>query len=175
MIRRLLLLIPAALFVGLSVFLYFRLSEDPSYRDSALKEQAFPDFSATALGDPSRELDRSLLLGELTLVNVWGEWCPACRQEMPQLLDLADKDIRMVGINYRDSREKGQQFLSEYGDPFDVNIFDPEGALGFELGVYGAPETFLVDAEGIIRYHHTGYVSPDDVRDKILPEVAKWQ
>jgi cytochrome c biogenesis protein CcmG/thiol:disulfide interchange protein DsbE len=81
----------------------------------------------------------------------------------------------MIGVNYRDTREKGLEFLSEFGDPFETNIFDPEGALGFDLGVYGAPETFLVDADGVIRYHHKGYVSPEDVRERILPEVEKWR
>ena len=173
--RRLLLFLPLIGFLGLAVFLYFRLSEDPSYRGSALVERAFPTFEASTLEDPDRRMDQSVLTGEVTLVNVWGEWCPACKQEMPQLLDLADRGVRMVGINYRDTRAKGREFLSEFGNPFAFNIFDPQGDIGFDLGVYGAPETFLVDAQGIIRYHHTGYVSPSDVRDTIMPEVEKWR
>lgn len=94
---------------------------------------------------------------------------------MPQLLDLAERDIRLVGVNYRDTREAGLEFLEEFGDPFAVNIFDPDGELGFELGVIGAPETFLVDAQGVIRYHHQGYVSPEDVHDRLMPEVEKWR
>ncbi|MCA1771903.1 MAG: redoxin domain-containing protein, partial [Halomonas sp.] len=97
------------------------------------------------------------------------------RQEMPQLLDLADRGIRLVGVNYRDTRENGLAFLNEFGDPFAANIFDPEGELGFELGVIGAPETFVVDAQGVIRYHHKGYVSPEDVHSRLLPEVEKWR
>lgn len=173
--RRLLLLLLPISFLGLALFFYQGLSLDPSQRDSALMAREFPAFEATALRDANRRVDQSLLQGDVTLVNVWGEWCPACKQEMPQLLELADQDIRMVGVNYRDTREKGMEFLSEFGDPFEVNIFDPEGELGFDLGVYGAPETFLVDADGIIRYHHKGYVSPQDVRERILPEVEKWR
>lgn len=173
--RRLLLFLPLIGFLGLAAFFYYRLGLDPSYRDSALIKRDFPAFSASTLKDPERTVDESLLKGEVTLVNVWGEWCPACKQEMPQLLDLADRGIRMVGVDYRDTREKGQQFLEEFGDPFELNIFDPDGDLGFELGVYGAPETFLVDADGVIRYHHTGYIAPDDVRDVIVPEVEKWR
>jgi len=120
-------------------------------------------------------VDASLLEGEVTLVNVWGEWCPTCKQEMPQLLDLAERGVRLVGVDYKDTREKGREFLAEFGNPFEVNIFDPEGSLGFDLGVYGAPETFLVDRDGIIRYHHTGYIRPEDVRETILPEVEKWR
>ncbi|CAD5268517.1 MULTISPECIES: DsbE family thiol:disulfide interchange protein [Halomonadaceae] len=173
--RRLLLLLLPVCFLALALFFYQGLSLDPSQRDSALMAREFPTFEASTLRDENRCVDQTLLKGEVTLVNVWGEWCPACKQEMPQLLELADNDIRMVGVNYRDTREKGMQFLSEFGDPFEVNIFDPEGELGFDLGVYGAPETFLVDADGVIRYHHKGYVSPQDVRERILPEVEKWR
>ena len=173
--RRLLLLLLPIGFLGLALFFYQRLALDPSQRDSALMAREFPAFNASTLRDAKRQVDQSLLTGEVTLVNVWGEWCPACKQEMPQLLTLADQGIRMVGVNYRDTREKGIQFLSEFGDPFVVNIFDPEGELGFDLGVYGAPETFLVDADGVIRYHHKGYISPEDVRERILPEVEKWR
>ncbi|NYS78884.1 MULTISPECIES: DsbE family thiol:disulfide interchange protein [Halomonadaceae] len=173
--RRLLLLLLPVCFLGLALFFFQGLSLDPSQRDSALMAREFPAFEATTLRDKNQRVDQSLLQGDVTLVNVWGEWCPACKQEMPQLLELADQDIRMVGVNYRDTREKGMEFLSEFGDPFEVNIFDPEGELGFDLGVYGAPETFLVDADGVIRYHHKGYVSPQDVRERILPEVEKWR
>lgn len=172
--RWLLLLLPAG-FLVVALFFYQRLQHDPSARDSALMARAFPAFEATTLRDANRHVDQTLLQGEITLVNVWGEWCPACKQEMPQLLELAGHNIRMVGVNYRDTREKGMSFLDEYGDPFVVNIFDPEGSLGFDLGVYGAPETFLVDGDGIIRYHHKGYISPEDVAERILPEVAKWR
>ncbi len=175
MTRRLLLLLLPIGFMGVAFFLYQGLGLDPSHRDTALMARDFPEFEATTLRDEERQVDQTLLTGDVTLVNVWGEWCPACKQEMPQLLELADNGIRMVGINYRDTREKGLEFLHEFGDPFEVNIFDPEGSLGFDLGVYGAPETFLVDADGVIRYHHKGYVSPEDVRERILPEVEKWR
>ena len=173
--RRLLLLLLPICFLGLALLFYQGLSLDPSQRDSALMAREFPAFEATTLRDENRQVDQTLLEGEVTLVNVWAEWCPACKQEMPQLLELADQGIRMVGVNYRDTREKGIEFLSEFGDPFEINIFDPEGELGFDLGVYGAPETFLVDANGVIRFHHKGYVSPEDVHERILPEVEKWR
>ncbi|MDI4637207.1 MULTISPECIES: DsbE family thiol:disulfide interchange protein [Halomonadaceae] len=173
--RRLLLAIPLLLFIALAALLYRGLSLDPSSRDSALLARDFPAFSLSSLEDPEASLDASLLEGEVTLVNVWGEWCPTCKQEMPQLLDLAARGVRLVGVDYKDSREKGRAFLEEFGNPFEVNLFDPEGELGFELGVYGAPETFLVDADGVIRYHHTGYITPEDVTETIMPEVRKWQ
>lgn len=173
--RRLLLSIPLLIFIVLAVFLYLGLSLNPSARDSALLAEEFPAFSLSTLEDPEARVDESLFEGQVTLVNVWGEWCPTCKQEMPQLLALAEHGVRLVGVDYKDTREKGQQFLAVFGNPFEVNIFDPDGDLGFELGVYGAPETFIVDAEGIIRYHHTGYITPEDVTQTILPEVNKWR
>ncbi|MCE8030133.1 MULTISPECIES: DsbE family thiol:disulfide interchange protein [Halomonadaceae] len=176
MTRRLILLLPLIGFLVLSLFLYQGLSLNPFHRESALMARDFPEFNLPTLEDPERRVDRSLLqTGELTLVNVWGEWCPECKREMPQLLDLADRGIRMVGVNWKDTREKGLGFLEDFGNPFETNIFDPDNELGFELGVFGAPETFLVDRDGIIRYHHTGYISASDVREHILPEVQKWQ
>lgn len=173
--RRLLLLLPLLGFLVLAGFLYRGLSMDPSSRDSAMVARDFPAFDLSTLADPERRVDASLLEGEVTLVNVWGEWCPTCKQEMPQLLELAERGVRLVGVDYKDTRAKGRAFLEEFGNPFEVNIFDPEGSLGFDLGVYGAPETFLVDADGVIRYHHTGYIAPEDVSRVIMPEVEKWR
>ncbi|AOM02390.1 DsbE family thiol:disulfide interchange protein [Cobetia marina] len=172
-LRRLVLFLPLVVVVGLGAFLYQRLDDDPYARDSALLSRPFPAFSLSTLGDPQASLDASLLKGQVSLVNVWGEWCPTCKHEMPQLLDLANRGVHMVGVDYKDKRAKGRQFLEEFGDPFSVNLFDPDGTLGFDLGVYGAPETFLVDAEGVIRYHHTGYIRPEDVRDVILPTLER--
>ncbi|MHA3026599.1 DsbE family thiol:disulfide interchange protein [Chromohalobacter israelensis] len=172
--RRLLLLFPLLVFLGLGFFLYRGLEMNPFARDSALLAKHFPPFTLTTLEAPSRRVDESLLKGEVTLVNVWAEWCPTCKEEMPQLLTLAERGVRLIGINYKDTRAKGLEFLDEFGDPFEVNIFDPDGDLGFELGVYGVPETFLVDAEGIIRYKHTGYITPEDV-ERVIQEVEKWQ
>ncbi|WP_163558038.1 DsbE family thiol:disulfide interchange protein [Halomonas sp. NO4] len=177
MTRRLLLMLPLVGFLVLMLFLYLGLGLNPFHRESKLVQDArqFPAFELSTLEDPERRVDESVMRGEVTLVNVWGEWCPECKREMPQLLDLADRGVRLVGVNWKDTREKGRGFLAEFGDPFAVNVFDPEGDLAFELGVYGAPESFLVDADGVIRYHHTGYISPSDLRDTILPEVEKWQ
>ena len=172
--RRLILLLPLFIFLGLGFFLYRGLAMDPSARDSALLAQKFPAFSLSTLQDPNARVDESLLQGQVTLVNVWAEWCPTCKEEMPQLLELDERGVRLVGINYKDTRAKGKEFLAEFGNPFEVNIFDPNGDLGFELGVYGVPETFLVDIEGVIRYKHTGYITPEDV-EKVMQEVEKWR
>lgn len=172
--RRLLLLFPLLVFLGLGFFLYRGLAMDPSTRNSALLAQQFPAFSLSTLKDPGARVDESLLHGQVTLVNVWAEWCPTCKEEMPQLLALSERGIQMVGINYKDARDLGRQFLEEFGKPFEVNIFDPAGDLGFEIGVYGVPETFLVDADGIVRYKHVGYITPAQV-DEVMMEVEKWR
>ncbi len=172
-VRRLVLFVPLLVVVGLGAFLYQRLDDDPYARDSALLSRPFPEFSLSTLSDPQARIDASLLKGQVSLVNVWGEWCPTCKHEMPQLLDLADRGVRMIGVDYKDTRAKGHEFLEEFGNPFSLNIFDPDGTLGFDLGVYGAPETFLVDAEGVIRYHHTGYIRPEDIRDVIMPTLER--
>ncbi|SER71122.1 cytochrome c biogenesis protein CcmG, thiol:disulfide interchange protein DsbE [Vreelandella subterranea] len=171
---RILLFLPLLGFLGLSFFFYQGLSMDPSARDSPLLAQPFPTFNLTTLENPSRRVNESLFEGQVTLVNVWGEWCPTCKHEMPQLLDLVTRGVRLVGINYKDTQAKGLEFLEEFGNPFEVNIFDPEGNLGFELGVYGAPESFVVDTEGTIRYKHTGYITPEDV-ERVIQEIEKWQ
>ncbi|KXS38948.1 MAG: cytochrome c bioproteinis protein CcmG, thiol:disulfide interchange protein DsbE [Halomonadaceae bacterium T82-2] len=173
--RRLVRLIPLALFAGLAVFLYRGLGHHPDDRESALIGREFPGFSLATVADPDVRHDASLLAGEVTLVNVWGAWCPTCREEMPQLLTLAERGVRLVGVDYKDTREAATDFLTTFGDPFAVNLFDPAGSLGFDLGVYGAPESFLVDREGIIRYHHTGYIRPEDVEQEILPRVQRWR
>ena len=172
--RRLLLLLPFLVFLMLGFFLYRGLALDPSARASALLAEKFPSFTLSTLEDPDARVDESLLRGQVSLVNVWASWCPTCKEEMPQLLGLSERGVQMVGIDYKDTREHGRQFLEEFGKPFEVNIFDPDGDLGFELGVYGVPETFLVDANGIIRYKHIGYITPDDV-EEVMQEVEKWR
>ncbi|MCM2130005.1 DsbE family thiol:disulfide interchange protein [Larsenimonas rhizosphaerae] len=172
--RRWLLFIPLVLFIALGVFLWKGLDLNPFARDSALIDQGMPEFSLTALDDPTVNVDRSALLGHVTLVNVWGSWCPTCKDEMPQLLALHHKGVRIMGVDYKDTRVKARDFLNQFGNPFDVSVFDPDGTLGFDLGVYGAPESFIVDARGVIRYHHTGYIRPEDIQDTILPEIKKW-
>ncbi|MFC0338142.1 cytochrome c biogenesis protein CcmG, thiol:disulfide interchange protein DsbE [Kushneria avicenniae] len=173
--KRYWLFVPLLIFAVLAVLLWQGLGRDPSSRESALLEKLFPAFSLTTLEDSDKAVDASLLKGQVTLVNVWGEWCPTCKREMPQLLALAERGVHLVGVDYKDTRDNGQRFLDEFGNPFALNIFDPEGSLGFDLGVYGAPESFIVDANGNIRYHHTGYIKPEDIDDVIMPEIQRWQ
>lgn len=172
--RRLLLLLPLLVFLGIVFFLFRGLSLDPSARESALLGREFPSFSLSTLGDPNMSVDESILDGQISLVNFWASWCPTCEKEMPQLRELGKRGVRLIGVDYKDTRKQGLKFLEGYEDFYEVNIFDPDGDLGFELGVYGIPETFLVDADGIVRYKHVGYIAPEHV-EIIMQEVEKWR
>ena len=160
--RRLLLFIPLILFLVLGVFLWRGLSLDPRELPSALIGQPFPEFSLTSLRQSDVILERANFLGEPVLVNVWATWCPSCRQEHPELMKIAaEKKIILVGLNYKDDRRAALAWLKQYDDPYQFTIYDDQGMLGLDLGVYGAPETYLVDAQGIVQYRHVGVVTPD--------------
>jgi len=157
--RRLLLFVPLLLAIGLGIFLLKGLSLNPQELPSALIGKPFPQFEIASLQDPDRMLSREDLTGQTSLVNVWATWCPSCKIEHPQLMDIAEKEgVKIFGINYKDERESAKLWLKQYRNPYSLNIYDKEGRLGFDLGVYGAPETYILDAEGIVRYRHAGPV-----------------
>ena len=134
------------------------LAIDPSTLPSALIDKPFPDFSLASVEADGPVLTRADLLGRPALVNVWGTWCVACRVEHPVLNRLAEQGVVIHGVNYKDNTEDARQWLKEFHDPYQLNISDADGRLGLDLGVYGAPETFLIDAEGVIRYKFVGVV-----------------
>ncbi len=157
---RLLLFIPLGVFIVLGIFLWRGLSLDPKELPSALIDQPFPDFQMASLQQPDKVLTKADLLGKPVLVNVWATWCPACRQEHADLLAIARQgSIGIVGLNYKDDRAAAVKWLQDLGNPYVFNIFDENGMLGLDLGVYGAPETYLVDSEGIVRYRHVGVIT----------------
>ncbi|QIB64405.1 DsbE family thiol:disulfide interchange protein [Kineobactrum salinum] len=157
MAPRLKLFLPLILFAVLAAFLYRGLSLDPMAMPSALIDRPLPSFTLTELSD-ERPLVRADVVGEAALFNVWATWCISCRVEHPYLQQLADSGIPIYGINYKDDSAAARRWLAELGDPYRANIVDREGSLGVDLGVYGAPETYLVDAEGVIRYRHVGVI-----------------
>ncbi|HEY5717722.1 MAG TPA: DsbE family thiol:disulfide interchange protein [Motiliproteus sp.] len=161
-VRRLLLFLPVVVAIVLGLFLWKGLSMDPRELPSALIGKPFPEFSIASLQDPERKLTRADLVGKPALVNVWATWCPACKVEHPQLMSIARREgIPIYGINYKDDRAAAQTWLRSYQNPYQFNIFDEKGSLGFDLGVYGAPETYILDAKGVIRYRLAG---PIDIR-----------
>lgn len=137
---------------------------------SALIDKPFPEFSLPRL-DNAQLTNQEDLLGRVTLVNVWASWCVSCRVEHPYLQKLADAGMRVVGINYKDTSTNAQRWLNELGNPYAWNIVDHNGRLGIELGVTGAPENYLIDAQGVIRYKHVGIIDDRIWREKFLPVI----
>lgn len=165
------LFVPLGLFALIAMlgYLGFRL-EDPHRLPSALLDKPFPEFSATVLGEPGRTVTRADLIGAPVLVNVWATWCPTCKAEHEELMQIdALTDLRLVGVNYKDSAPKAMRWLTDFGDPYEFVLEDVDGTLGVELGVYGAPESFLLDARGQIIYKRVGEINPRIWRDEIAP------
>lgn len=154
---RLKLFLPLFIFAVLALVLFRGLSLDPKELPSALIDQPLPPFSLPALGS-TEILSEADIKGQPALLNVWATWCVSCRVEHPYLHQLAERGVAIYGINYKDDDAAAMRWLAELGDPYRANIADREGTLGLDLGVYGAPETYLVDAQGVIRYRHVGVV-----------------
>ena len=155
---RLKLFIPLFLFFVLAGFLLRGLQLDPTEMPSALIDRPLPEFQLARLGE-STTVQRSEVVGEVALFNVWATWCVSCRMEHPYLQKLADEGVAIFGVNYKDESGAALAWLRQLGNPYKLNIEDVEGTLGLDLGVYGAPETYLVDAGGVIRYRHVGVVN----------------
>ena len=173
--KRLLMFLPVVLVIVLGVILFAGIGKDSSHLESALIGKSVPEFSLTDLRQPEQQLGSELFRGQVSLLNVWGTWCPACRDEHDDLLWLArEKNVRIVGLNYKDNREEALKWLSTLGDPYAINLYDPRGSLGFDLGVYGAPETYFIDAEGIVRYRHVGVVNEKVWNEKFQPLMEQY-
>jgi cytochrome c biogenesis protein CcmG/thiol:disulfide interchange protein DsbE len=165
--------VPLAIFIVLVVVLAVGLKLDPRYVPSPLIDKPAPDFALTRLADPQAAIARRDLLGRPLLLNVWASWCSACRVEHPLLVELARQGVEIVGLNYKDTREEAAAWLRAHGDPYRDSIFDPQGALGLDLGVYGVPETFVLDAAGVIRYKQVGPLTPEVWREEVEPLLAR--
>lgn len=167
--RVLVFLLPLLLFVALAALLLSRNGSDPSYLPSARLGQPVPAFSLPSLDDPQRQLDAGLFKGQVTLLNVWATWCVSCLVEHPVLMELAEAGVPIVGVNYKDEREAALTYLQNNGNPFRAVIADSQGSLGIDLGVYGAPETYLIDREGRIRYRSVGVIDNKAWTDELKP------
>ncbi|WP_122665639.1 DsbE family thiol:disulfide interchange protein [Pseudomonas viridiflava] len=165
--KRWVLAIPLVIFlVGVVFLLYPALYKDPSELPSALINKPFPEFSLREV-QSDKVLTRADLLGKPALVNVWGTWCVACRVEHPVLNKLAQQGVVIYGINYKDVNADALKWLKDFHNPYQLNIRDDEGSLGLNLGVYGAPETFLIDSKGIIRHKFVGVVDETVWREQL--------
>ena len=172
--KRFFLFLPLLVAVGVGVFLFAGLGKDPTKLESALIGKPVPEFSLEDLADSELKHDRSVFKGEVSLLNVWAEWCPSCWDEHEYLMHLAhDKGVRIVGLNYKDQRETAFRFLNRLGNPYETILFDPEGQLGFDLGVYGAPETYVISADGVVLYRHVGVVNEQVWQQDLLPVIQQ--
>ncbi|KFZ37727.1 thiol:disulfide interchange protein DsbE [Shewanella mangrovi] len=172
--KKLVLFIPLVLFLVLGYFLYAGLYLHPKELDSALEGRPVPDFNLEKLEDPNVKITNHDLKGQVYIMNVWATWCPSCKYEHPYLLKLARQNIVPIyGINYRDEREAAVKELKFKGDPYAMNIYDKDGRLGLDLGVYGAPESFVVDHNGIIRYRYAGPIDMRTWNETIFPIIQK--
>lgn len=169
-------LIPLVVFLIMVGFMFAGLSLNPRQVPSPLIDKPAPDFQLTQLHDPEKVLSSKDNLGKVWLLNVWASWCVACRDEHPLLVQLADSGIVPVyGLNYKDERNTALQWLRQFGDPYTVSVVDPEGKVGINYGVYGVPETYIIDKQGIIRHKQIGPVTVKSMEETILPLVMKLQ
>ncbi|WP_043310534.1 DsbE family thiol:disulfide interchange protein [Pseudomonas sp. ML96] len=166
--KRLILLVPLALFLGMAAFLYKGLFLDPQELPSALIDKPLPAFSLPDLEQPQRLLTQTDFKGP-ALINVWATWCPTCKAEHQMLNSLAKAGVVIYGVNYKDDAEAARKWLQDYLDPYQLTLVDAKGSLGLDLGVYGAPETFLIDAQGIIRHKYVGAIDERVWRQELAP------
>jgi cytochrome c biogenesis protein CcmG/thiol:disulfide interchange protein DsbE len=165
---RLKLFLPLFLFALLALTLFRGLSLDPTEIPSALIDRPLPAFSLPTLGGDAM-LSPADVTGSVALLNVWATWCVSCRVEHPYLQQLAEQGVTIYGLNYKDEDADALRWLEELGDPYRLTIADREGTLGLDLGVYGAPETYLLDAAGVVRYRHVGVIDEDVWRTVLEP------
>lgn len=174
---RLSLFIPLGLFLLLSALLFkgFDL-QDPSILPSALIDQEFPAFSLATVKNVEQKRSVEDLKGEVSLVNVWATWCPPCRAEHGELIRLSQQEnIALYGVNYKDGRKEALRWLAQLGDPYRWTVVDLDGQLGLDLGVTGAPESFIVDAQGNVVYKYVGVLTEKVWRERLQPVVQKLQ
>lgn len=166
-------LIPLGLFVALVALLFFGLGTDPRKVPSPLVGKPAPQFTLPALNDPSRTVSNEVLTGKVSLVNVWASWCVSCRAEHAQLMRLSREldQVQILGLNWKDETADAIRMLRLSGNPYLVSAYDPDNKVGIHWGVYGAPETFLVDGDGIICYKKIGPVGPGTWETELAPNV----
>lgn len=164
------LLIPLVLFIGLVAFLLVGLNRDPRELPSPLINKSAPDFQLQQLKDPARTFSPKEMRGKVWLLNFWGTWCVACREEHPILVKYSKTGaVPIYGVDYKDDRATALQLLEEEGNPYTVTAFDPEGRTSIDYGVYGAPESYLIDKNGVIRFKQIGPITDEVWNKKILP------
>lgn len=167
-------LIPLGVFVVLLVFLAIGLTLNPRDVPSPLKDKPAPAFTLPQLAAADKNFSPADLKGKVWLLNVWASWCVSCRQEHPLLVAFSKEgSLPIVGLNYKDQRADANKWLAALGDPYVFSAVDADGRVGIDYGVYGVPETYVIDKAGVIRMKHTGPITPESLKKQILPLVAE--
>ena len=167
-------ILPLAVFVLMAGLLAYGLSLDPKIVPSPLIGKPAPAFSLAMLDDPSRRLSPADLAGQVWVLNVWASWCVSCRAEHEVITALAGKNlVTVVGLNYKDEPADAREWLQKLGNPYATSVIDQDGRVGIDWGVYGVPETFVIDAAGMIRYKHIGPVTHESLQQKIMPVIRE--
>ncbi|HEY6354572.1 MAG TPA: DsbE family thiol:disulfide interchange protein [Burkholderiaceae bacterium] len=163
-------IVPLAIFLVLVGFLAVGLKLDPHKVPSPLIGKPAPTFNLPRLDDPARVVNRDAMKGQAWVLNVWASWCGPCREEHPHIVAFArTKQVPLVGLNYKDSRNDALGWLKEFGNPYDLSLSDLDGRVGIDFGVYGVPETFVIDKVGVIRFKHIGPLTPEVLNTQVVP------
>ncbi len=176
--KRFVMFSPFAIFMLLVLVFLVQLKsnsegDDPTKLESVLINKTVPEFRLEDLNEAGKLYDQSIFQGQPMLLNVWATWCPTCYAEHTYLNELTFNGVKIIGLNYKDDRVKAIEWLNQLGNPYLVSLYDGDGMLGLDLGVYGAPETFFIDAKGVIRYRHVGDVNERNWQEKLGPIYEK--
>jgi cytochrome c biogenesis protein CcmG/thiol:disulfide interchange protein DsbE len=175
-VRALKFAVPLAVFAALVAFFAIGLMRDPREVPSPFIGLPAPSFSVAQLHRPELAFTPADMKGKVWMLNVWASWCVSCRVEHPLLVELARrKVVPIVGLNYKDKRDEGVAWLAKFGDPYVLSAFDVEGRVGIDYGVYGVPETFVIDKEGVVRHKQIGPITPESLEKTILPLIRRLE
>jgi cytochrome c biogenesis protein CcmG/thiol:disulfide interchange protein DsbE len=164
--------LPIAIFAALIGLLAVGLTLNPREVPSPLVGKPAPDFQLPLLNDPQRSFSPKDMAGKVWMFNVWASWCVTCREEHPVISEFAKSGlVPVIGLDYKDKRDEAFQYLTKLGNPYQLSAYDPQGRVGIDYGVYGTPETYVIDKQGVIRYKRIGPLTPDIIRNKIIPLV----
>ena len=167
---------PLVIFVLMAGLLGYGLRDgyDPKLVPSPLIEKPAPAFSLAMLEQPSRELSTTDMRGQVWVLNVWASWCVSCRAEHEVITKLAERNlVTVVGLNYKDESDDAERWLQQFGNPYATSVIDYDGRVGIDWGVYGVPETFVIGADGLIKYKHIGPVTHESLEEKIMPVIRE--
>lgn len=167
---------PLCLFIIISVFLWKGLDLNPKELPSALVGQSAPAFNLTTVENPNQIINQDSFKNKVTVLNIWATWCVSCKMEHTVWMELTKKhNLFLVGVNYHDDRLTAQQWLQTSGNPYTISLFDNQGKMGLDYGVYGTPETFILDKNGVVRYRHAGPIDQQIWRNTVLPLIESLE